>query len=206
MAREQRPETKARTIPTSDPLNHGLLMYGRRLFFVAEEGSVQLCDELWRPGWEVLRGPDERWPGVPEQPARRSKTRVMRAARGRCECQGPRGRISRRPCLQRGGLCPHWSAGGLGRREKLPDEERRRRREEKGVFPFSDWRWPVCSGVGRGWPACHRLSFRSVSGTGWRGRAAMWFEERRVPCSPLFLKEQWLPLVAKTPGGALASG
>ena len=51
-----------------------------------------------------------------------------------------------------------------------------------------------------------RSGVRSVSGTGWSGRAAMWFEERQVPCSPLFLKEQWLPLVAKTPGGALASG
>src|SRR5512135_443769 len=43
----------------------------------------------------------------------------MRAARGRWECQGPRGRISRRPCLQRGGLRPHGSTGGLGRRETL---------------------------------------------------------------------------------------
>ena len=32
MAREQRPETKARTIPASDRLNHVLLMYGRHLF------------------------------------------------------------------------------------------------------------------------------------------------------------------------------
>ena len=37
----------------------------------------------------------------------------------------------------------------------------------------------------------------------------MWFEERQVPCSPLFLKEQWLPLVAKTQSGVserLAAG
>ena len=42
MAREQRPETKARTIPASDPLNHGLLMYGRRLFlWLRKEASIR---------------------------------------------------------------------------------------------------------------------------------------------------------------------
>ena len=99
---------------------------------------------------EVSRWPDERWPGVPEQPARRSKTRVMRAARGRCECHGPRGRISRRPCLQRGGLRPQTTTGGLGRRELKVTRRREEEERGEGGFPPADWRWPVCSGVGHG--------------------------------------------------------
>ena len=69
------------------------------------------------PAAACREGLTRRWPGGPEPPARHSKTRVRRAASGRWEGHGHRGRIGRASCPPRGGLRPHESAGGLARRE-----------------------------------------------------------------------------------------
>ena len=88
-----------------------------------------------------------RWPGVPEQPARHSKTRVMRVPKGPCECQGPRGRISRASCPPPAACVPMMLRGDSA---AAKGSHRRGEGGGEGSRPSRAWRCPIRSGVGPG--------------------------------------------------------
>src|SRR5512135_3372780 len=142
---------------------------------------------------EVSRGPDE----VARRP-RAARTPLEDSRHAGCEgpfkCQGPRGRISRHPCLQRGGLRPQTATGGLGRRETLVSGGLKGR---EGSCSFglgvglpvpasaaAGLRALAFPSAGSGLDATRPLAFGphreavSVPRVGSGGSAALWFEER----------------------------
>lgn len=102
--------------------------------------------------------------------------------------------IGRHPCLQRGGLCPHGAAGGLGRREKHQTRRGGGEERRRGFSPCG-----LAAAAAGPAPRLPPRSARTVKRCPFRGRDGL----QRLGCP--VVRGETSPFLATLPQGTMAS-